>query len=209
MGITKREGIFIYFLIAILLSLIGYYFSVGNFEFVYYGVLTLLISVPFTLYLIKKLRLPFSLILGIGFLIVINMFAGGIIFVKGTRLYDWIVIPIFSLTSELSIIKFDQVVHAYGGFIVTLVIYYILRFQDSKNSYGAPIFGLVLLLAGFGAASFYEIVEFFSKAFESNGVGEYYNTLLDLCSNFLGALVAIFILRKREFKSSSKGRYTP
>jgi hypothetical protein len=66
------------------------------------------------------------------------------------------------------------------------------------------LFAIVILLAGFGASAFYEIVELVSTTFENNGVGLYYNTVLDLCADFIGALIAtIFIVSKNLSKKRS------
>ncbi len=170
------------------------YWRVENIEFVYYGLLTFLISIPFIIFLVKKIKISTGFLLGLAILVLVNLCAGGIIKIGGIRLYEWVPIKLFFITPELTAIKFDQIVHAYGGAICTFVLYRLMKYSIKKEKIHSTFLFFLVFLAGFGAASSYEIVEFVSKSFEVNGVGEYYNTLLDLCANFIGALIASITL---------------
>lgn len=196
----KIEKIIIGTIFILLLFLTLYYTNYGDFEFVYYGFLSLVFSIPFLIFFTNKVNPPISVVIGLGVLILINMCAGGIIMIGQERLYDWVVFPIIVESSDLSIIKFDQIVHTFGGLMTTLVLYYLIKSKAKENKYDSFLFAIVILLAGFGASAFYEILELVSTTFENNGVGLYYNTVLDLCSDFLGSLVATIIIIKNRKK---------
>ncbi len=200
----KLQTIIIFILALIVLSITLFYWKLKDAEFIYYGLLTFLISIPFIIFLVKKIKISTSLLLGLVLLVVVNLCAGGIIKINGIRLYELIPIRLFSISPEMTAIKFDQVVHAYGGAICTIVLYRLMKYSNRERAIPSAFLFFLILLAGFGAASAYEIVEFVSKSFEVNGVGEYYNTLLDLCANFIGASIASIILFKIE--SSQKTR---
>ncbi|MCP4450132.1 MAG: hypothetical protein GY809_01615 [Planctomycetes bacterium] len=56
----------------------------------------------------------------------------------------------------------------------------------------------VLVMAGLGFGAFTEILEFIVMyAVPKAGVGGYTNTSLNLCSNFIGAILAILWIRVR------------
>jgi len=183
----------IIFIITVLLLI--FYFNLKNYEYVYYTIVTLVLTIPVMLLILKYIYFPKLLTFGIGVLIVVNLLAGGIIKVNGVILYEWVIIPLLMISKDLTLIKFDQIVHLYGTFIVTLMIYYLIRNANKENKYNSFIFLVILFFAGFGAGSFYEIVEFYATSFEYNAVGEYYNTLFDLCFNAIGALLAVFLLK--------------
>ena len=58
--------------------------------------------------------------------------------------------------------------------------------------------GLVLVMAGLGFGAFNEILEFLVMcAVPKAGVGGYVNTSLDLCSNMIGAIMALWWIQVR------------
>ncbi len=170
----------------------------GNMEFIYYGILTFIISIPFIFFFYRKIGISTPLLIGMSLLVIVNLCAGGIVKVGGVRLYDWILIKLFYIDSEFTAIKFDQIVHAYGGFICSMVIFRFMKYFNKEIRFNSSFFIFIAALAGFGAASFYEVVEFVATFFKINGVGGYHNTLLDMISNFIGALISIPILMRVE-----------
>lgn len=107
-------------------------------------------------------------------------------------LYSWWLIP--------SLLKYDQIVHAFGFGVTTLVCWEGLRamFRGLNRTELPPSAGALTLCAaagmGFGALN--EVVEFVATLLvpETN-VGGYLNTGWDLVSNLVGALLAAIGIR--------------
>jgi len=122
--------------------------------------------------------------------------AGGGIVVGDGRLYDVILIP---LSQTYPILRFDQVVHVWGFFgVATLVMADLIR-PVLPRPWSRPVaISVVVVMAGLGVGAFNEIVEFaVTVIVPQSGVGGYLNTSLDLCSNLVGALVALAYIRAR------------
>lgn len=106
-------------------------------------------------------------------------------------LYSWWLIP--------GLLKYDQIVHAFGFGITAWACWQILRscIREQTGRLPEPTFGLCLLSAaggmGFGALN--EVVEFFATLLiPVTNIGDYANTGWDLVSNLVGcSLAAIFI----------------
>jgi hypothetical protein len=123
--------------------------------------------------------------------------------VKGEThvLYNWWLVP--------GILKYDQLVHAYGFGLVTWICWQSLQGAFAKRGITArPSFGLLTLCVaggmGFGAAN--EVVEFIATiTLPGTNVGGYENTGWDLVANLVGCLIAaiaVFIYDKRQCGSS-------
>jgi hypothetical protein len=101
-------------------------------------------------------------------------------------LYNWWLVP--------GVLKYDQVVHAFGFGVVTWICWQGLRtaFQSRGISVKPTVGLLVLCVAGgmgFGAAN--EMVEFIAtRILPGTNVGGYANTGWDLVANFVGCLIA-------------------
>lgn len=194
----KLQDILVTLLALIVLIITSIHLKAGNTEFIYYGILTFTISIPFIFFFSRKIGISTPLLIGMSLLVIVNLCAGGIVKIRGVRLYDWIPIKLFYISSEFTAIKFDQIVHAYGGFICSIVIFRLMKYFNEEIKFNSSFFIFIAALAGFGAASFYEVVEFVATFFKINGVGGYHNTLLDMISNFIGALISIPILMRVE-----------
>lgn len=101
-------------------------------------------------------------------------------------LYNWWIVP--------GMLKYDQLVHAYGFGLVTWICWQSLRGAfHSRSLTVKPTLGLLTLCVaggmGFGAAN--EVVEFIATlALPGTNVGGYENTGWDLVANLVGCLVA-------------------
>jgi uncharacterized membrane protein YagU involved in acid resistance len=101
-------------------------------------------------------------------------------------LYNWWIVP--------GMLKYDQLVHAYGFGLVTWICWQSLRGAfRSRGLTVKPTFGLLALCVaggmGFGAAN--EVVEFTAAlALPGTNVGGYENTGWDLVANLVGCLLA-------------------
>jgi hypothetical protein len=101
-------------------------------------------------------------------------------------LYNWWIVP--------GLLKYDQIVHAYGFGMVTLACWQALQSAfATRGTAVKPTLGLLTLCVaagmGFGAAN--EIVEFVATlTLPGTNVGGYANTGWDLVSNFVGTVLA-------------------
>jgi uncharacterized membrane protein len=107
-------------------------------------------------------------------------------------LYSWWIIP--------ERLKYDQVVHAYGFGVTTLLCWHILRNALRQPDGGAlrPTFGMLVLCAaagmGFGALN--EVIEFIAVlTIPNTNVGGYENTGWDLVANLVGTILGALIIR--------------
>lgn len=115
-------------------------------------------------------------------------------------LYSWWIVP--------GMLKYDQVVHAYGFGLVTWICWQSLRSAlASRGVIAKPTFGLLTLCVaagmGFGAAN--EVVEFAATlALPGTNVGGYENTGWDLVANLTGCLVAAILIALRQSVAKAK-----
>ncbi len=99
----------------------------------------------------------------------------------------------FLEVGDTYVLKFDQVVHAFGFGVTTLVAYHLLKPRISKMHKGL-LYGLCVFIA-MGAGALNEIVEFLAVVIlPKTGVGGFYNTGLDLVFNGLGSLIAVIFI---------------
>jgi hypothetical protein len=127
--------------------------------------------------------------------------AGGGIPVGAGRLYDVMLLP---LSSALPILRYDQVVHAWGFGVCVVLAHDLLRrhLAAADNTFAIRF---VCACAGMGLGSVNEVIEFVvDLALPSSGVGGYQNTALDLCANLVGALLAalLWLPRRRRAQLS-------
>jgi len=129
--------------------------------------------------------------------------AGGGIYIKGTRLYEIMLIDLVG--APYYIFKYDQFVHMFGFGVATLAMYYLiepyLKFDHKKW----VALSIILIMAGLGVGALNEIIEFFASVMLSRtGVGGYENTALDLVFNLVGAIIAMFFVRSIENSKNQK-----
>lgn len=99
-------------------------------------------------------------------------------------------------------LKYDQVVHAFGFGVTTLVCWEGLRSilrERQPSEPVSPTWGMLILCAaggmGFGALN--EVIEFAATRMADTNVGGYVNTGWDLVSNLVGATIAVLLIRRR------------
>ena len=163
----------------------------ANHEFLIYVVVVVAIGV-FVALSHKNVRYPFACLVGLAIWAVLHL-AGGGIRVRDDVLYGLILIPI---SETCSILRYDQVVHAFGFGVSTLIMYHLLSNLLSEENMRRFSVGLVVIMAGAGLGAFNENIEFLLVVFlPQTGVGGYENTSLDLWSNLVGSVVAYFFAR--------------
>ena len=185
-----------HFILATILAVITLGFSIrflwsANHEFLIY-VAVILVVAGLIAATFARVRYSFVCLVGLAIWAVLHL-AGGGIRVNDDVLYGLILIPI---SEKYSILRYDQVVHAFGFGVATLVLYQLLaNLLPSKDMKRFSI-GLVTVMAGCGLGALNENIEFLlTVLLPQTGVGGYENTSLDLCSNLFGALCAYFLVR--------------
>ena len=191
MLIRKKQLPILITIIVMLLAFSVYYFAIKNYEFIMY---IFVIAFFFVLILFTNNKVNYSntSLWGLTVWGTLHM-AGGGIPVKGDVLYKLMLIPITE-----SIFRYDQFVHIIGFGVATLIMFELLKPKLKPLTHWTAI-SIVVVMAGLGVGAVNEIVEYSATLFvPETGVGGYDNTLLDLISDLIGALFALFIIRYRE-----------
>ena len=171
-----------------------WFLSIGNYEFIIYLItmvaLILLIGMS-----LRKAEYPTLMLWALSIWGLAHM-AGGGLPVGEAVLYNLELFPIIE-TERLFILKYDQLVHAYGFGITAWMLHHLLT-----RSF-PPICGTVTALvypalASMGLGAVNEMIEFSAVlAVPDTNVGGYVNTALDLCFNALGAVLAMVLIELR------------
>ena len=174
-----------------------WFFSIGNFEFVIY-VATMVALVWLVAISLRKAEFPPAMLWALSFWGLAHM-AGGGLPVGDAVLYNLELFPIVE-TDRLFILKYDQLVHAYGFGITAWMLHHLLTrsFPVTRGTKTALVYP-ALASMGLGAAN--EMIEFTAVlAVPDTNVGGYFNTALDLCFNALGAILAMMFIGLRRHR---------
>lgn len=157
-----------------------------NYEFLIYTLVTLALV---TLIYQGDRKFSFSpaLLWGFNLWLVLHIL-GGLWPVNDSVLYSLVLLDIVG--EPYSILKYDQLVHAYCYFIIALLLWRVV----TTASIDAPrwLLAALTVLAASGVGGLNEIVEFSATVLVPNtNVGGYENTVIDLVANFIGACLAI------------------
>ena len=177
--------------LALIVIFTAIFWSRHNYEFIIY--VCVIIFAMFLIALsINKVEYTAAALVGLTIWSAMHL-AGGGLTVAGQRLYDIILIPI---SQTYPIIRYDQIVHIWGFGSVTIVMFCLLK-KALKRPLGKRVaISIVLVMAGMGVGAFNESLEFIVSAIvPQSGVGGYLNTSLDLCSNLIGAILAMIYIR--------------
>jgi len=197
MNIKKLWGVLI-FTILYVLAFALYYLSIRNFEFLWY-IAVLVFFFLLILFTLKKTKFDRFILWALSIWGFLHMCGGGIK-INGDVMYNLVLVNLFNISGDI-ILKFDQVVHAYGFGVATLVAYYLLKPHLNKR-FSKKLIYFLLVLIGMGFGALNEIIEFFAVlAIKNTNVGGYFNTSLDLVFNTIGAIIAIVIIH---FKNAKK-----
>lgn len=164
----------------------------GNFEFVIY-VATLLGLIWLVGANLRKAAMPEPMLWALSLWGLLHM-AGGGVHVGDGVLYSLQLIPLTG-EGELRLLKYDQVVHAYGFGVTAWMLRHLLvrHFPATRIGWTGYVFPA---LASMGLGAVNEIIEFSAVLLvPDTNVGGYYNTALDLVMNALGAVIAMAIIR--------------
>ena len=163
----------------------------GNLEFLGY-IATMAVLIALVARSLTWASYPHAMLWALSLWGLAHMAGGGIPVGNGV-LYGVTLIPLMS-DGEMTILKYDQLVHAFGFGITAWVLWHLLlRAHPSLAGSRAALVYPALAAMGLGAVN--EIIEFAATiAFAETGVGGYVNTGLDLVFNALGALVAVTLI---------------
>ncbi len=168
-----------------------WFFSIGNYEFIVYVItmVGLVLLVGFTL---AKAEYPLSMLWALTLWGLLHM-AGGGVPIGDSVLYNLHLLPLVE-TDTIFILKYDQLVHAYGFGVTAWVLHHLLtRHFPETSGTATALFYPALASMGLGAVN--EIIEFSAVLMvPDTNVGGYINTALDLCFNAMGAIIAVVIL---------------
>ena len=160
----------------------------ANYEFVMYaGVVLALFG--WILYKQETVRFDRTILWGLTGWGLMHM-AGGNVRINGEILYGLQLISVY--------LRYDQLVHAFGFAIATLVCFHLLRpyLRDDLAKWW-PLAILVILM-GLGLGAVNELVEFVAvRNIPETNVGGYDNTLWDLVFDLIGAVLAVILLTYR------------
>lgn len=197
-----EKGILVF--TALYTAVFAIYFSRhANIEFIgYVGVIVFIFALLYST--LDRTRIPSSILAGLSVWGLLHMLGGSIQTADGV-LYAWKMIPLFDGGGEFYILKFDQFVHAYLYAIVALLFLHLLR-NYFGNRHSQILVGFIAISASMGVSTLNEMIEFIAVlTVPDNGVGGYFNTILDMVFNFAGALFAVlgfFLVKKIQTSSN-------
>ncbi|MEI4196027.1 hypothetical protein [Roseovarius sp. E0-M6] len=164
----------------------------GNYEFVVY-VITMFILITLIGRSLRSVEYPVSMLWALSAWGLLHM-AGGGVPVAGSVLYSLQLFPITPADGEMQLLKYDQIVHAYGFGVTAWVLWYLMK-RHFPMLMGTKTSLLYPALAAMGLGTVNEIIEFIAiLSVPETNVGGYFNTALDLVFNALGAAIAMTII---------------
>ncbi len=180
----------LFFNIAYILIFAFYYIHIANYEFLFYISMIVFLSL-LVVVTINKTKFDNSLLWLLSFAGFLHM-AGGGVWIRGENLYHLEIIHILG-SGDSFILRFDQVAHIYGIFVISLMGYHLIKKYISEKN--PVILYFIIFFIGIGWGSLIEIQEFITVVlFKQTGVGGYYNNSLDLVFNAIGAITALILL---------------
>jgi hypothetical protein len=180
--------------LAYVLGFTIWFLSIGNIEFIVY-IVTMAILIGLVALTLRKAEYPPAMLWALSLWGLAHM-AGGGVPVAGSVLYNLHLIPLVQ-TDDYFILKYDQLVHAYGFGVTAWLLHHLLtrHFPETRQTATALVYPA---LGAMGLGALNEIIEFSAVLMvPDTNVGGYYNTALDLCFNALGAVLAMVAVRLR------------
>jgi len=191
----------IVFTLAYLLAAVAGAVTTGNREFIFY-IVVMLVLIGVIALVHRRVGLSVGLLWALtawGFL----HMAGGLVSVPEHWPHDPPNAVLYSLWLIPDLLKYDQVVHAYGFGVTTWLCWQALRVavREVDGRELRPRAGVLTLCAaagmGFGALN--EVIEFVATlTMPHTNVGGYVNTGWDLVANLVGAVAAAGLIRWRD-----------
>lgn len=197
MRIKPSELLVGLFVVAYMAAFTIWFLSIGNYEFIVY-IVTMIILLLLVGSSLRSAEYPLPLLWALAIWGLIHMAGGGVPVGDGV-LYGWQMIPITSDgIGEMTLLKYDQVAHAYGFGVAAWVLWHLLarHFPETRGTRTIYVYPLI---GSMGLGALNEMIEFSAVlAVQDTGVGGYYNTALDLVFNAMGAVVAVLLISRAE-----------
>ena len=171
----------------------------GNAEFLLYAGIILVLA-AWILWKQRSIRFDLHILWGLSIWGFLHMAGGNIPVGDGGRvLYS---VELIRIYPRLHILRFDQMVHAFGFGVATLACYHLLRPFLKVDIARWGVLALLVVLLGSGLGALNEIVEFIAVlCMPETGVGGYENTLCDLVFNLIGSLIAVAYLTRQRTRT--------
>lgn len=190
----RFRGLIIFSLLYIL-GAAAFYIARGNWEFVAYVGVTIAIG-ALLVATVDQSNLDGFALWGLSIWGFMHML-GGILPVGDDVLYAWRIVPIVDGGGDFYILKMDQVVHFYGFAVAAVVVHQLIASRARARVNPAML--IFFAWAGaMGLGALNEVVEFLAYvSLDETGVGDHYNTGLDLIFNLAGALCGAVVQQLR------------
>ena len=188
---NRREVVVAIFTVGYVAGFTAWFLYAGNYEFIVY-VLTMVVLLVLIGTSLRKAEYPPAMLWALSIWGLAHM-AGGAVPVAGSVLYNLQLLPIID-TERMFILKYDQLVHAFGFGITAWLLYHLItrHFPETRGTATSLVYPAFASM-GLGATN--EIVEFSAVVMvPDTNVGGYMNTALDLCFNALGAVVVVVLI---------------
>ncbi len=188
---TRAEWGVAAFTLAYVAGFAVWFLSIGNYEFIVY-IVTMAALIALVGLSLRKAGYPVAMLWALTLWGLAHM-AGGGVPVNGSVLYNLHLVTLVE-TENVSILKYDQLVHAYGFGVTAWLLWHLLvrhfpATRHTMTAYAYPVF------ASMGLGALNEMIEFTAVLLvPDTNVGGYYNTALDLVFNCSGAVIAILIV---------------
>lgn len=202
-ALTTGERAVIAVTLVYFLGFSAWFLILGNWEFLIYVVTMILLMALIGLNL-HRAAFPLPMLWALTVWGFLHMAGGGVPVGEGV-LYAAVLIPIVSDgMNELTILKYDQVVHFYGFAVTAWALRHLLirHFPATRGTWTAVLYP-ALAACGLGTAN--EIIEFTAVlTTPETGVGGYGNTMLDLVFNAAGAFAAVALAAAADRRRASR-----
>ncbi len=150
---------------------------------------------------LRKTKLDYLALWGLSIWGLLHMVGGGVR-ILGKTVYRLRLIDIIDRGGDFYILKMDQLIHFYGFAVAAIVVYQLLA-PYFKNIEKSKLIVFAAWIGSMGLGALNEVVEFIAFiSLSQTGVGDLYNTGLDLVFNLIGALAGAFLARGWERKKT-------
>jgi uncharacterized membrane protein len=177
----------------------------GNTEFIFYIVVMLLL-IGVIAWVHHAVRLSAGLLWALSIWGLAHM-AGGLLQIPSSWPHVAPHNVLYSLWLIPDLLKYDQIVHAYGFGVTTWLCWQAWSMISARHGSTLRATGGVLLLcaaAGMGFGALNEVVEFIAVlTIPNTNVGGYENTGWDLVANLVGCVIAALLIRLRYGQATS------
>jgi putative membrane protein len=190
-AITRGQWAVLIFTLGYVGGFAAWFLGRGNYEFILY-ILTMAGLIALVGLSLRSAAYPLAMLWALTLWGLAHM-AGGGVPVRGSVLYNLVLVPI-SGEGEMRLLKYDQLVHAYGFGVTAWLLWHLMarHYPVLRGSWTIYVYPA---LAAMGLGAVNEIIEFTAVLLvPDTNVGGYYNTALDLVFNALGAVTAVLII---------------